>query len=262
MILLMLHYLELKENLMRPVDKWAVEHQFLLNGVNETVRPSYSPYSDSKPVLTANLGKYCSYCEKAFSEDRDLQVEHIQPKGYKSNGKLIYKHLEKKWSNFLLSCATCNGADNKDTKNVNYNDFHFPHLNNTYLSLIYDAGGVVKVNDKLPTNSQKKADNLLKLVGLDKTPTTSSNGDKRWNIRSLTWNVAQRYLNKYQNNVVDKDTIIDLAKAYGCWSIWFTVFNGHDDVRKALIDEFPGTAKDCFDPNNHYEPIPSISHPV
>ena len=36
----------------------------------------------------------------------------------------------------------------------------------------------------------------------------------------------------------------------------------HPEVRKELIDKFPGTAKDCFDPNNGYEPIACVSHPV
>lgn len=55
---------------------------------------------------------------------------------------------------------------------------------------------------------------------------------------------------------------INTIKECCCWSIWFTVFKDHPEVRKELIDKFPGTAKDCFDPNNGYEPIACVSHPV
>lgn len=60
---------------------------------------------------------------------------------------------------------------------------------------------------------------------------------------------------KYIAGSVDVYTIVDLVKGHGCWSIWFTVFKGHDEVRKALIEEFPGTAASCFDAQNHFEPI-------
>ena len=56
--------------------------------------------------------------------------------------------------------------------------------------------------------------------------------------------------------------MINTIKECCCGSIWFTVFKDHPEVRKELIDKFPGTAKDCFDPNNGYEPIACVSHPV
>lgn len=65
------------------------------------------------------------------------------------------------------------------------------------------------------------------------------------------------HFQKYDNtgSIVDVQTIVDLVKGHGCWSIWFTVFKGHDEVRKALIENFPGTAASCFDAQNHFEPI-------
>lgn len=234
---------------MRPVEKWNPAS-------DRRVEENYPRYQDAKHDLCVNLGKICSYCEKAYSDERDLHVEHIQPKGFKdSNGKFIYAHLETAWSNFLLSCPTCNGADNKDTKNVVLGHCHLPHLNNTFLSLCYKEGGVVEVNPALKGISADNARELLLLVGLDKGPKDSKAKDTRWKTRFEKWNLASGYLKKYKKGIVDVDTVIDLAEASGCWSIWFTVFKGHDEVRKALIERFPGTAKECFDANNHYEPV-------
>ena len=69
------------------------------------------------------------------------------------------------------------------------------------------------------------------------------------------WNLANNFLKKYLAGDIDVDTIVELVKGHGCWSIWFTVFKGHDNVRKALIEQFPGTAASCFDAQNHFEPI-------
>lgn len=234
---------------MRPVVKWDPQH-------GEGIREEYPNYRDAKPHLCRNLGTMCSYCEKAYTDGRDLHVEHVQPKGYKdAEENALYAHLETAWSNFLLACPTCNGPDNKGDKNVVLGHCHLPHLNNTFLSLRYRPGGVVEVNPVLSGLSAENADNLLRLVGLDKSPRTSSPQDKRCLVRSEKWNLAQRYLDKYRRGRADVETIIDLAKGHGCWSIWFTVFQGCDEVREALIEQFPGTAARCFDASRHYEPV-------
>ncbi len=240
---------------MRPVNKLPIGSKIVLvNGETHTINSDYSPYKCAKLALIANLGMYCSYCEDAYHQERDLHVEHIQPKNIVVKSQKPYAHLETKWSNFLLSCATCNGADNKDTKQVVFGEVHLPHLNNTYLSLRYRAGGVVEANQELTGISYSNAVALLHLVGLDKTPITSKSGDKRWCKRSNDWNIAQRYLDKYRSGKTDIDTIVDLVKSRGGWSIWYTIFCDIDDVRMALL-AFPGTAKQCFDPKNHYNPI-------
>lgn len=230
--------------------------------VKEELKESefFERYQDAKPRLIENLGSYCSYCEIHLPLLRNCDVEHVQPKGYKDrDGNLIYANLETDWSNFLLSCSTCNGPDNKGVKNVLLGECHLPHLNNTFLSLEYLQGGAIIVNRKLTGDSKKHAENLLKLVGLCKGKKDSLSSDNRWKIRLESWNTASRYLKKYENDKIDKssvfDSVLDLVKTGGMWSIWFTVFKDHDEVRKALIDEFPGTAKECFDANNQYEPI-------
>lgn len=240
---------------MRPVTKLAPGVYTDKNGSAIEIKDDYPRYQDAKSALVFNLGKFCSYCEEAYHQMRDLHVEHVQPKNYEEHGRKIYAHLETKWTNFLLSCETCNGADNKDTKNVILTNCHLPYLNNTYKSLTYKPGGVVEVNSQLTGISYTHAQNLLSLIGLDKTPVTSCPGDTRCKKRSKDWDLAKKYKNKYIKGDTNLDTIIDLVENRGGWSIWFTVFSGHDEVRKALIEEFPGTAIECFDANNHYEPV-------
>lgn len=236
---------------MRPVEKLIPGSIVTLSdGAQQTILSDYNPHGLAKTALVANLGMACSYCEDSSHVERNLDVEHIQPKGLPQ-----YAALRTKWSNFLLSCHTCNGSDNKDTHDVILGEVHLPHLNNTFLSLQYDAGGVVRVNPALTGLSYQHAEALFNLLGLGKNSISSCPGDKRWKKRSDDWDLANKYLLKYNAGTVEIDTIIDLVKARGGWSIWFTVFRGKDDVLEKLIDCFEGTAARCFDAANHYEPI-------
>ena len=112
------------------------------------------------------------------------------------------------------------------------------------------------MNPNLTGKSLANAEALRKLVGLDKGPKDARPKDKRWLIRTQKWDLAIRYLCKFEDGSADVETIIDLVKGHGCWSIWFTIFKEHPEVRKELIEQFPGTAKECFDSANNYEPIP------
>ena len=129
-----------------------------------TVQEDYKPYGKARPVLLANLGNYCSYCEDVFHSGTNLQTEHIQPKGLDVSGVKPYQELSTKWDNFLLGCATCNGKGNKGDKDVHLNDIHLPHRNNTYLSLLYKEAGVVIPNPVLKGNSLLHAQALIELV--------------------------------------------------------------------------------------------------
>lgn len=211
----------------------------------EIIQADYKKYGEARKVLVANLGSYCSYCENYFSNSANLQTEHVQPQG-------LYSELKTKWDNFLLACPTCNGKGNKGEKDVVLDEVHLPHRNNTFLSLIYKEAGVVEVNSALSELSKQCAQKLVDLVGLDKPDTET---DQRRDMRRKAWDDAQSCLKSYESNRIVLKKLINYIKTRDCWSIWFTVFKGHDEVRKALIDEFPGTAKDCFDANNHYEPI-------
>lgn len=234
---------------MRPVSKLKPGDTIEIEGRTEEIREEYDPYQNAKKPLIENLGSYCSYCETKLTLDAHNEVEHIVPKKRHSES-------ETKWENFLIGCNACNNKGAKGEKSIiadsEYIGAHLPHLNNTFLSFKYEDLGFVKVNEDLPEESKKHAEQLFNLVKLGAYGRAATPADNRWKNRMEAWNLANRHLNKTS----DVDTIVDLAKGYGYWSVWFTVFKGCDEVRKALIERFPGTAQECFDPNNGYEPIP------
>ena len=230
---------------MRPIRKWVHTDDSIVPPINEF----YNPYQDAKPDLERNIDDYCSYCERLIQDDA-AHVEHIQPKGLAK-----YLHLEFSWSNILLSCARCNGADNKGNKDVVFGTVHLPHLNNTAISIFYGEGGFVQVNVDLHNQELANAEALINLVGLDKRPGHPDHlpKDKRWDKRREVWEIAKRYLDKYDQHLTDEYTILDLAKAYGFWSIWFNVFRNAIEVKQLLVKQFRGTAPNCFDAN--FNPI-------
>ena len=73
------------------------------------------------------------------------------------------------------------------------------------------------------------AKRLFDLVGLGKSPVESSPGDTRYRKRSKDWDLACKYRRKYDVKNTDIDTIVDLVRNRGGWSIWFTVLK---DVMK------------------------------
>ena len=246
---------------MRPIDKLKPEDTISYTdsrGNKQTclILEHYSDYSAAKMPLVGNIGNFCSYCEGS-REPGDLSVEHIQAKS-KDGSKTA-------WSNFLLSCGVCNSV--KHDKKV-VETCHFPHLNNTFLSFVYEDTGRVFVNPSIPLLSQKKAQRLLDLVKLQRFPNTEelpTTKDYRWRRRYENWNKANRYKNLYLEGTITVDDIIEEAKNRGNWSVWFTVFEGIDPVLERLITDFPGTSAACFDKDNHYCPIernPGSEDPV
>jgi hypothetical protein len=183
----------------------------------------------------------------------DLEIEHIIPKNQDS------QKIED-WTNFLLACGRCNGRDNKGPKEVNIEDYYLPHLNNTFLAFQYREGGLIVVNPKLTQAQQLKAMGTLDLLGLNKYPGNPqynrlSPRDKRWQERKTAWDLAQKYFDHYKNAEVDADTIVDLARSRGFFSIWYTLFIEETDVLERLIHNFKGTALSCF-PAPNFNPTP------
>lgn len=241
---------------MRPVEKkkpgdTVVYKTSMDQTVTHTIKTEYKPYSTAKAPLIANIGEYCSYCEEPRSQS-DIHIEHIKPK---SKDGAIFE-----WDNFLLACSMCNNC--KSNAEVNLEETHFPHLDNTYLDFIYDESGRIKINPNLSAKEYKRAENLYNLLKMGRNPygeEATSERDFRWKNRYETWHVAKRYISLYSSGNIELKDILELAKSYGHWSIWFTLAKGHDELRKALIEHTPGTCKDCFDANNHYEPVPRTS---
>ena len=216
----------------------------------ETILQRYKDYRDAKPLLTAHLGEYCSYCENDIDE-MNLSVEHIEPKELtKTTGDDYYEH---DWDNYLVACTMCNSQKS----NCHYlpADLHLPQRDNTFLCFVYLPGGVVIVNPNLVGESKRRAQNLMNLVKLGNFPPKCSAKDKRWQYRMQVWQTATEDLTDYKSGKITVDRVITDAKSNGFWSVWFTIFKGEDDVLKRLISDFEGTCASCFDANNHYKPI-------
>lgn len=229
---------------MRPLNKAPWPHE---NGAPKL----YKPHTIAKTDLETDIDNFCSYCE-VFSSD--LEVEHVISQNQD-------KTLIHNWDNFLLACGRCNGRDNKTNKTVDLNAIHFPHRNNTFLSFVYEEGGFVKVNPLLKGDSYRNAENMLNLVGLDKIPGNPKypnllTTDTRWRHRRTVWEYAKKYLPDYEAGNLTAEQIVEFALQRVFFSVWFQVYNNHDPVKALLINRFLGTAQDCFDSGNGYQPIP------
>lgn len=208
---------------MRPIDK-------NLFTSNLTI---YNPYGEAKDDLILALGAYCSYCERQGYSSA-LDVEHINDKDTHPQEKFL-------WNNFLLACKNCNPI--KSTKSVD--NCLMPHIDNTFVVFSYLESGFVILNLNTDTSIKESAQNLLELVGLDRTPAHPqySPKDKRWQERKKVWTLAQRYLLKYQKNKYDIEIIQDLLIANGFWSIWMDIFKDYTEVQALLINTINGTRK-------------------
>ena len=76
-------------------------------------------------------------------------------------------------------------------------------------------------------------------------------------MRRRVWDRAMLYLRRYEAGDYKLNAMIADIKLNDCWSIWFTVFKEHREVRKALVEQFPGTSYECFDEDFY----PKYRHP-
>lgn len=205
-------------------------------------------YRDAFPFLCSRIGMYCSYCERRISTL--LAVEHIQPKALPA-----YMFLIGNWENFLLGCPNCNST--KGDRDVVPDTLYLPDRDNTFLVFKYTADGRVVPANHLSILQQKIAHDTLKLVGLDKpiSKITDENGRivaiDRVGQRMEVWGIAEESRDDLQQKPSEqlRRSIVRTAVAYGFFSIWMQVFANDIDMRRRLIDAFPGTAQDCFDAN-------------
>lgn len=206
----------------------------------KVVSATFKEHGDAKDDLIENLGKYCSYCEVPVPPKSSLEVEHI-----KAMSK--YAALACSWINFLLGCKNCNPI--KKDEDFEFDEVHLPHINNTFLSFEVKDDGFIQVNTSLDGDEKPKAEKLSLLVGIERRPghPKYSHKDDRWSNRREAWKLAKRYLDKYSVGNASIECLTDLAVANGFFTVWMTVFSAHPEVRQALIDAFPGTAKGCFE---------------
>ena len=198
---------------------------------------AFTNYRQARDPLIERLGDYCSYCEVPLLTQVD--VEHMRPKDSNPNLSLT-------WSNFLLACTYCNRA--KSNTDVNMLDYFWPDRDNTFLAFIYPERLPPETNPALSSTQRTIADRTLVLTGLERMP--GSSRDRRWGKRWEAWSKALHARNNLSRNNVtpQRESIMDTAISTGFWSIWMTVFADDADMRKRLIDAFPGTrSSGCFD---------------
>jgi len=206
----------------------------------------YAKYEDAKQDLANVLGSFCSYCERRLSSN--LAVEHILPK----DDNLGFSHLKTVWTNFLLSCVNCNST--KSNKLIQFDQCLLPDRDNTFHVFIYYESGLIEIRNDIDQEYVVMAEELLQLVGLDKTPLTSEDPKvlfsaiERFSQRKEAWGLAKVIRNDYENGKVLIKHICYLATANGFFSIWMTAFDGFPEVRKELINAFAGTSEECFHP--------------
>ena len=130
----------------------------------------------------------------------------------------------------------------------------WPDRDNPMLVINYSKGGFVRVGGSLGTSIEQRARKLVQLVGLDRHKARGwpdpAERDKRWQQREEVWATAEHCLKNFkalQASDEAKQLVLNVAKGYGFFSIWFHLFGDHPEVRLSLIEEFAGTAIECFD---------------
>lgn len=212
---------------MRPVDKG--EHPLNADGTPVV----FATYGDAAPYLRERLGHFCSYCERKIPVN--LAVEHVVPKSQNPA-------LEKDWGNFLLACTNCNS--HKRDKPVERTDYLWPDTDDTLAAFTYEPSGAIKVSAGLESQQQAKAQALLSLVGLDKSPAETTAADYRHKDRLEQWGKAQVALTMLAmapDHNRDKTRAAIVALANDGYSIWATVFRHDPAVLRALQQKYPGT---------------------
>ncbi|MES2389144.1 MAG: HNH endonuclease signature motif containing protein [Bacteroidota bacterium] len=234
---------------MRPLAKWAVGFEYL---PGHQIPQTFSNHADAAHILSANLGKYCSYCERY---DPGIQIDHVVP--------VTQKHTPSNaWDNLLYACSTCNRF--KWHAEISEELMFLPHKSNTAYLFVYFADGTIIVNPEITDDITKaKAEKLLKVTGLDQIfieleDTPKEARDSRDKDRRKAWKIANDHLKEYESGKESYNIngLVNFAKQRGSFSVWFTVFQAHSEVRKALIEGFKGTNDTCFDPQNGYNPMP------
>lgn len=222
---------------MRPVNKGASPYV----GITD--------YHDAEPYLGERIGYYCSYCE--FPISHVPEVEHKECKN--SGGALT------NWENLLFGCKYCNSRKGQKVKLGGHDAWIWPDEHNTFLAFTY-ANGVPSVNTPylrgLGGNFLKQAQTLFEDLQLGNNPSTNGkkerDKDKRWRNRMEAFNLAKESKEvwdrvKYGNYHDWLRQMIITATCIGFFSVWMMVFESEVIVRKALIEGYIGTSKECFD---------------
>ena len=202
----------------------------------------FTDYKHAAPHLRLRLGDYCSYCERQI--ETHLAVEHLRPKSHDPG-------LRNTWSNFLLACVNCNSC--KCDTPINLQEYLWPDVDNTMLAFQYEPGGIITASVGLSAGLVGKAQETIRLLGLDMYPGNPgrepSISDQRWLRRQQAWQKAERYRTVLAQRGCEEGRalIVDGATGRGEFSIWWAAFHGDADMRRRLREAFVGTAHACFD---------------
>ncbi len=204
---------------------------------------TYASYQDAADDLQKRLDVYCSYCERRIPVN--LAVEHVSPKSLDEDRKTD-------WTNFLLGCTNCNSV--KLDQATDNRRFLWPDQDNTLRAFQYTTGGFVSLAKGLPRGIPPKAARLMDIVGLDRHPGNPNSRkpapkDRRWEQREEAFRAAQRCRELVMQIGTDgaREQATIAAKYCGFFSVWMTVFENDVTMRRMLIREFLGNAKDCYD---------------
>ncbi len=235
-------------------------------GLSPTGNETYSTYQSAKSDLIykfssgwhneRHIASYCSYCERKIVTN--LAVEHIQPK----DGYFGHPELELTWSNFLLSCVNCNST--KGAKEILFYNLFLPDRDNTFYAFEYTADGMIKPRDTLSSTNKARANNTLKLLGLNKETYATKDNLIALNRRSQRiniWGIAEIALEDYKSGFTVpavKNQIVTNMVANGFFSVWMTVFDKYPEMKNLFIDAIHGTRESgCFDNQGNC----IVSHP-
>ena len=224
---------------MRPVERGQVP-------VDEAGNPvAFAKHTDARDHLINRIGDFCSYCENALHSQID--VEHVQPKTTALGGR---PDLALSWDNFLLACSYCNRA--KWDTVVNLDDYLWPDRDNTFHAFLYEVDSPPQPNNQFNPLAAKAALALINLTGLDRVPGHQefSDRDRRYVKRKEVWGVALLTLHQYRQGLVSPLAVQLTAVSRGFFSVWMTVFQGEDEVRRLLLTGFKAAAS-CFDANTN-----------
>ena len=218
-----------------------------------TTVAGFRSYDQAKPDLIDRLGPFCSYCECPGSVTQ-LHVEHIYPEANTAHPKRA-----KNWRNFLLACATCNTykrlhlGDGQQLKLLSRS--LWPHVDNTLNAFTYLPDGRVEIRQGIGAVVSALAEELREMAGLLKSPARAQGYQNIGiaydgiNRRKEAREIAENALVVFTENPSPAQlrSIRDTCRKSGYFSIWMEVFQAHQDVRQALIDECKA-ASECFDP--------------
>lgn len=231
---------------MRPISKGAWPTS---NGGKKYV---FNSWGRAKGHLVKRTGLYCYLCEMRVNNC--MAIEHIKAKD-------DYVRLKNSWTNFLLSCTSCNS--NKKTKKLDVpyrKHYYWPHLNNTLLAFVSPINGpdacLVRPRHNLSASQIQRAQATIDLYELAKRVDSSGESDIRYVERQIaTKKAIDRYI-EYRTGKVTIPAIVDMATSTGFFSVWLDVFNAEPAVKSALLHapEFKINVASWFD--SHLNPVP------